>query len=347
MAKWCIHCGRELKDGEVCECTKQPAGQAINYGGQTPNYTRQAPNCDGQAVNYDEYFQLTFSKDAWENAKRTIRTIRENLSENDFLHDMGGPYESNMQITGECVVPTEQEIPIRQYNIAKLSTPLWKRAYGRLQVTNKRVLFRAKGRSLAGPIEIENEFSLEEIGGVEIKEDYRFNLLRFLLSTYCIVVCVGLFYGIVYFARTRESIVPLLILSVVISLAYIASIVLVHSKTWKSVLSMCAAIALFMLGSVVRIKFWMILLEVLGALLGLAGIVMWILSALVDDLHIRLKIKGAHDAIEIGRKLSTDERSGFSVVQPWTDTGLAIRELGALIDDVKRFGNAGVEKWKV
>jgi len=321
MAK-CEYCGRELADGEVCGCTQSGAAQQVDW---------------------KNYFQLTLSKDALENAKKTLNTIRENLSENDFTQGTGGPYENNMQITNECVVPTEQEIPVRQYNIAKLRTPLWKKAYGRLQVTNKRVLFRATGKSLAGPIEIENEFSLEEIGGVEIKSDYRFNFLMFLLSTWSISACMAVFYLFASLIKRSESIVPLSILSVVISLVSIAVLVLVHSKTWKSALAGCASVAWNLLGSVVGIKFWMFL----GELFALVGIVMWILSALVDDLHIQLKIKGAHDAIEIGRKLRKDERSGFSVVQPWKDTGIAIRELGALIDDVKRLGNAGIKKWKV
>lgn len=321
MAK-CEYCGRELADGEVCGCTQSGSAQQINW---------------------NKYFQLTLSKDTLANAKKTLDTIRENLSENDYSQDTGGPYENNMQITNECVVPTEQEIPVRQYNIAKLRTPLWKKAYGRLQVTNKRVLFRAKGKSLAGPIEIENEFSLEEIGGVEIKADYRFNLLIFLLSTLGIMLCTGVFSGIATWTATFDSIVPLSILSAVISLISIAVLALVHSKTWKAALTACAAIGWILLGRVTDVKFW----TFLGVLFAIVSIVMWILSALVDDLHILLKIKGAHGAIEIGRKLRKDERSGFSVVQPWKDTGIAIRELGALIDDVKRFGNAGIEKWKV
>lgn len=321
MAK-CEYCGRELADGEVCGCTQSE---------------------NAQQVNWNEYFKVTLSKDALENAKKTMGTIRENLAEIDLSQITGGTYESNMQITNECVVPTEQEIPVRQYNIAKLSTPLWKKAYGRLQVTNKRVLFRAKGKSLAGPIEIENEFSLEEIGGIEIKKDYRFNFLRFLLSTLGVLLCTGAGSGLTAWAAHFHSVAPMAILAVALSLASIAVLALIHSKTLKSAFALCAATAWSLLGSMVRVKFWMFI----GTLFALVGIAMWILSALVDDLHIRLKIKGAHDAIEIGRKLRTDERSGFSVVQPWTDTEIAIRELGALIDDVKRFGNAGIEKWKV
>lgn len=322
MAK-CEHCGRELADGEVCGCTQR-----------------------GNGVNYGEYFQVTISKDSLANAKETLNTIRENLSDKGES-DVGGVYERNMQIVDECVVPTEEEIPIRQYNIARLRTPLWKKAYGRLQVTNKRVLFRAKGKSLAGPIEIENEFSLEEIGGVEIKADYRFNLLIFLLSTLAISVCLGIYtllgQGALSMAAENDSVVVPVMLAIVTTIAAVAVLVLVQSKTWKAIAALCTALAWGLVMMVTNFGLW----AFTSAVFGVIGIVMWILSALIDDLHILLKIKGAHGAIEIGRKLRTDERSGFSVVQPWKDTGLAIRELGALIDDVKRFGNAGIEKWKV
>lgn len=330
MAK-CEYCGRELMDGEVCGCS-------------------QLGNI--QQIDWNDYFQLTLSKDMlenmkknlgilWENLKKTLETLRENLSERDYDQGIGGPYENNMQITGECVVPTEQEIPVRQYNVARLRTPLWKKAYGRLQVTNKRVLFRAKGKSLAGPIEIENEFSLEEIGGIEIKQDYRFNLLIFLMSTLTIWLCTS-----VYFVLIRRFIFsksPLVISTLLTTIAAVAALVLIPKKTWKSALAFCSGISWYSLSITTWTGFW----AFIATVFIIIGIVTWILSALVDDLHIVLKIKGAHGAIEIGRKLQKDERSGFSVVQPWKDTQIAIRELGALIDDIKRFGNEGIKKWKI
>lgn len=327
MAK-CEHCGRELADGEVCGCTGQ----------------------NGQPVDYSKYFQVTISKDALSNMKGTLGSIRENLSDTADAalgSGAGGPYERNMQIVDECVVPTEEEIPIRQYNIARLRTPLWKKAFGRLQVTNKRVLFRAKGKSLAGPIEIENEFSLEEIGGVEIKMDYRFNLLIFILSTLAISFCLGVYVlleqAVLGTALRNGSIAAPTVLAIVTTVLALAVLLLAPGKVWKAVTALCSALAWTLEMAVTDFKLWAFVAFVFGVI----GIVMWILSALIDDLHILLKIKGAHGAIEIGRKLRKDERSGFSVVQPWKDTEIAIRELGALIDDVKRFGNAGIEKWKI
>ena len=80
---------------------------------------------------------------------------------------------------------------------------------------------------------------------------------------------------------------------------------------------------------------------------SLMSFIMLILSGIVDDLQICIKVKGGHDALEIARKLPKDERSGFVTVKPWKDTQFAIRELGALINDIKLLGDAGIEKWKV
>ena len=40
------------------------------------------------------------------------------------------------------------------------------------------------------------------------------------------------------------------------------------------------------------------------------------------------------------------EYSGFSEVLPGVDTDRAIRELGSVITDMQKMGDAGVEKWR-
>ena len=93
-------------------------------------------------MNNNEYFKVSVKKETVEKVKTTVSGIRDTISANadGFNGTKGGDavYENDLLVVDQCVVPTEQEIPIRQYNIARLSTPLWKKAYGRLQVTNKR-----------------------------------------------------------------------------------------------------------------------------------------------------------------------------------------------------------------
>lgn len=259
---------------------------------------------------------------------------------------MTGAVEDNLMIVDQCIMPAEQEISIRQYNIARLETPLWKKAYGRLQVTNRRVLFRSAGMSLAGPVIIENEFSLEEIGGIEIKTDYRFDILTFTFNLLAII-CLN---GIYTFAfqkillLCKESIVPAAVFSVLTILAtFILLIFIKHKKLLKAAALLASFLSCSLLGITMRNNSFC---WVLAAIFAIAFIIMCVFSAIVDDLHILIKIKGkgTKDVVEIGRKLTRDERSGFRIVRPWKDTEIAIRELGALIDDVKRFGNARLYK---
>ena len=41
-----------------------------------------------------------------------------------------------------------------------------------------------------------------------------------------------------------------------------------------------------------------------------------------------------------------DEYSGFSEVLPGKDADLAIKEIGAIINDIKTLGDFAVEKWQ-
>jgi ElaB/YqjD/DUF883 family membrane-anchored ribosome-binding protein len=87
-------------------------------------------------------------------------------------------YEREMSIVPDCISATENEIPVRQYNIAVLRNLLrFERAEGRLQVTNKRVIFRAAGSSLRGRTTLQQEFAMDAIAGIEAKNNYKYNFL--------------------------------------------------------------------------------------------------------------------------------------------------------------------------
>ena len=89
----------------------------------------------------------------------------------------GDPFEYNVPIVPDCVKPEENEVVVKQYNIARLRTRLkFMKAEGRLMVTNRRILFRAAGTSLTGNLLQEHEFDLDELAGIEMHKDYKFSL---------------------------------------------------------------------------------------------------------------------------------------------------------------------------
>jgi hypothetical protein len=92
-------------------------------------------------------------------------------------------YERGMQIIPSCISANENEIPVRQYNIAVLRNLLkFERAEGRMQVTNKRVIFRAVGRSVRGRTTLQHEFAIDEIAGIEAINNFKFSFLYLIFA---------------------------------------------------------------------------------------------------------------------------------------------------------------------
>lgn len=269
-------------------------------------------------------------------------------------------YENGQKIVPDNVIANEGEVLIKQYDIAKLrSRLLMKSARGRLAVTNKRLIFRASGPSMTGPIAIQHEFSIEEIAGVEIKSSNRISVLSLIvgiiLSVFVSSATSDLFSS---FQSSNDS--------AVIALAYIFTIIclvpffLIKKKFWIKLIFISAAMG-------AQLRFERLASEAMNVMLGgslfnFANIISFILTlllivclisiAFVPDLKLCIKTKSAGDAIEISRKVwgfflkQHDEKTGFSEVLPWKDTNTAIKEIGSLLDDVRTFGDRAVDMWR-
>ena len=106
-------------------------------------------------------------------------------------------YERNLQIVPDCISPNENEIPVKQYNIAILRNLLrFERAEGRVQVTNKRVVFRAAGRSIGGRTTLQQEFAIDELAGIEAQRNFRFGFIYLLFGLIVVGIIMSLFSGI-------------------------------------------------------------------------------------------------------------------------------------------------------
>ncbi len=336
----CKYCGRELEENEICDCCLDDTVMKKNYlrfaiKRETAEHISRAPSVVLKAIK---------------NVFASFRDIASSGNEDVYLHTADGNYEHEMWIVDECVVPTEKEIVVRQYDIARLKTPILKKAYGRLEVTNKRVIFRAAGRSLTGPIITEKEFAVEEVGGIDIKSDYRFSIVDFLGAMFISGLISALFVLLLAYLLKNQAFAGMTVLSI---LTYILTILLMfgttHRRALKSGALMCCCTSSVYLSMLAKVADH----DIIGnfsifcvVVTGILTLVMLILAGIVEDLQISIKVKGGQDALTIARKLPNDERSGFSIVKPWRDTEFAIREIGALIDDIKHFGDAGIDKWK-
>ena len=338
----CTVCGRELNENEICECS-------IDITDMKKDYFRLSVKRSW----VDGFVKL---------CKTGLDKLKAVMSEKDDefnIRAVDGRFENGLKIVDQCVVATDQEKCVRQYDIACMHTPLMKKAYGRLQVTNKRVIFRAAGRTtVAGPIITEKEFALDEVGGIDIKNDYRFSWLILLLSFLAVSIFGGLYTA--FFAwfmyatainRSNMSVnlfwPGLLATIVTIGTLYLVFVV-VRRRILKTVaLTICASSFIQMMFLCMNNEKNAVFLLIVGAIFAVWSVIMLIISGIVDDLQIEIKIKGGHDAISISRQMFRKESSGFMIVKPWRDTNTAMQELGALIDDVRRLGDAGIQKWNI
>lgn len=329
MAKFCTKCGSELgTDG-------------------------QCPNCPPGAKS-----DLANSLDG---LKGFLSSLQQRMGLSNPEDEKVGIFERGKKIVPDVIATNEDEIPIRQYNVAKLrSRILGKYAEGRLQLTNKRVIFRAVGTSYTGKQVLQYEFSINEIGGIEVKKSNRFSLFSLIIAFVLSIFVMAPFES--FFTTLNESSsVASIVLGNTLALACLIPFFVLRKKFWIKLIatsagfgaangmtSLSASAFDFMLGKG--------LLESIGVvpfILCSFWLFNLILVSLVPDLRICLKTKGAGDSATIRRKIwglflkQHTEYTDFSEVIPWVDTDKAITEIGAIIDDLHTSGDYAIEKWKV
>lgn len=311
---YCSRCGRPIADGEICVCSR-------------PKKTLN--------VNDVRQFTAKFKN------KMGIGTPESNSM---------GVYERGRKIVPECIATNENEIPIKQYDLAILRTrAVFQRAEGRLQVTNQRLIFRATGRSLVGPLSQQYEFSISDLAGVEIRTDYHFSLLNWFLAT--LLLAVVAFFGM-NFLTAFNSLAMRRILSLVLGIGGFVPFFLVHKefpgKLIFSTIGLCNLVFAFIVFGMAK---WMIPLMLIGLVIY---IINWVLVVFVKNLVLSVKTSAGNGAVQIRRSRinlfnqnAENEFTGFAEVIPWTDAEVASREIGALIDDIQIMGDGAIEKWRV
>lgn len=151
----CTRCGKQIEAGHICECSAEAASTAVNG----------APT-----INRGETWGF-------------LESMKNRMGFNDSQRNTVDRYERGQQIVPDSIKPNEGEVPVRQYAIAVLRNLLrFERAEGRLQVTNKRVIFRAAGTSLRGRTTLHQEYAIDEIAGIEARNNYKFNFLYLIFA---------------------------------------------------------------------------------------------------------------------------------------------------------------------
>ena len=329
MAYYCVKCGRKLPDGAICPCRirrgvpQQEGGQPAQSGVSFQNILR---------LNDPDYDRNT-----------------------DY-------YERGKQIVPDLVAPCENEIPIRQYHVVDIRSRLqglW--AEGRIMVTNKRLLFRATGRSVRGKTTLQHEFALDDMKGFEIHKNYRFSILDLLVALICVAV-VGAIFGAMVTGLFRSGAVAGSIFGLLLGAASVVPFFLMYRRFFLKLLcSAAGTMSVFPVFVMSRMAAryagggWSFLLGLSAIVLVCAFVVLiagLFLFSFKPNLVFDFKTMGGGAPIQIRRKsgglfgAARMEYSGFNEVLPAADTERALREVGALINDIQKMGDRAIEQWK-
>ena len=268
--------------------------------------------------------------------------------------------ERNMKIVPDCISTNEGEISIKQYDLAILRSRIrGQYAEGRLQVTNKRIIFRATGASTLGKTIIQSEFDVNEISGVELKKSNRISLLNILGGIFLTLIIspifTTIFEAIYDFSEFLSTII-----AIALSVGCVFIFATLKKKGWLKLAVLSGGLgaltgAAGISTDILDIVFDFKLYSVINIFIFAVAIV-WLIALLrisfVPDLTFYIKTKSASNVFEIKRRvwgilnLSKNEYTGFSEVLPWKDTDLAAQELGSLIDDLQTMGDLAIEKWR-
>lgn len=321
---YCTRCGRPLKEGEQCSCTR----------------VHTNPQIDTSSFSMFLY------------------SLGQRMGIGDPTVDPVNKYERGQKIVPQNVTPNDTEVPVKQYDLCVMRSRLkFMRAEGRLQVTNKRVIFRAKGTSLMGGTTLQHEFSIDEIAGFQILRNFRFSGLDLLLAIVLsfIVGRIGMSFGLGMYGNLR-AFGAFLAFVLAIGACVVPFLFAKFFLTKSLVLSLGAGI-LVGGGAMAAARYtpvrW-ILLFLLFVTLVLLIIHLFVFSFKPNmEFHVRTKggeavIPVRHDRKNLGAMAGAVETfiTGYNEVLPTNQTETAIREVGALINDIQKMGDFGIAKWR-
>lgn len=271
------------------------------------------------------------------------------------------PYERGMKIIPECVKASEGEIPVKQYTVAKLRTrflgiPIAK-AEGRVEVTNKRIIFRALGRSLMGHLTLQQEFAIDDVAGMEVRKEFTASIWDFLFAIILITFGCSIGMGIV---DNIETVFIKLILALLFGVAGMIPFFIMKKRWWQKLICTSFSLGGLIGGSMAEIGNIDDTLIYIAALPILVAFIIVIVNMFLfiikPNLVMVVKTKSFTDAVDIQRMKNgifarimggqMQEHTGYTEVIPIENSEEAIRELGAVITDIQKFGDFGIEKWQ-
>lgn len=335
MAHFCNRCGNPLVDGKC-------------------------PSCDAKET----------STHILDSAKSHIESMKNHMGISSPDPNNDDVYEENLQIVPDCVKASEGEMHVKQYKLAKLKSRAfgipYAKAVGRMQITNKRVIFRASGKSLVGKTTLQHEFTIDEIAGIEARKEHSFNIWDLIIG-FIVAILGGAIVAASINAMSEllceDNHVSRLVLAYLFCLSGGAPFFILKKKWLLKLLCLGGSfIPLILFGYLTPMMVYtegkgLEFFSKLAIFMGIGTFILTLITlfiyAIKPNLVLVIKTKSASEAIDIQRKrngfaaMGKDaEHTGFTEVIPEEDAENCIREINAMITDIQKLGDFGIEKWK-
>jgi len=289
--------------------------------------------------------------------------------------------ENDLLIVPDIIIPTATEVPIRQYHIANLRNMFRiTRAIGHMQVTSKRLIFRAHEQASDSKTTVLREVNVNEITGLETANGYRFSPVRLGIGLLTIAAAAStIMLAILAFTNlaiiTPENTAPLstpeffrwsftwfvngvsirishvsLIVGLTIGFAGIALFFLLRGMLWFKLVLLGASIGGFFTASLTTNLYSYVLLG-LSLMINIFGLALF---TTISDLIISAHLKSGSEINMVRAKKTspslfqghTQAGTGYTEVASTAEVERVISELGAIISDIQTQGDTAAEIWR-
>lgn len=344
---FCPQCGKKLEEGELCSCPMSVA-------------KRNAANAQGNMNNAGGEVDLVGK------ISKSFSTLKDNIKDCYEGLFKGKYYEIGENVIPDNVNANDSEIAIKQYdNVARLKSVgklSW--AFGKILLTNKRLIFRAPGYSpISGKTILQYEFALDKLAGFEAKRAPKFSIWDLIGAFFVGSFGGGLVSLLMKFCSEGSNALGLIFGLVLGFLFAFVMIVLANTRHsyWKLLFSSASSTAFSLGMTIARFsdnKFMFILFSVLSVISVIIFMIIMIRVVFPTELILTFNTDGGSRVVDIRRKpwvgvfafiFGTEPQetfTGFSQVQPDKNTDSTIKELGAILNDIQKFGDFAIEKWK-
>lgn len=337
MANFCTNCGQPLVEGKPCSCMAQ----------QQPVY----------APVQQQFYSKSF---------------KDRIGLGDPELNKGDAFEKGKLIIPDCVNAGDGETPVKQYKIATLQNRIFgipiKKAIGKIQVTNKRVIFRAPGKSLAGRTTLQQEVEINEVKSVEARREYVFNASDIIIGLLVAILggaLTSILIGSICSSSVSDGkIAGVVILTLLFGIGGCVPFFTVYKKWLLKLLCLGAGtLPMITVGSALitlaNYSYSSAASGFFGGLIMVLGIISLILTiftlfvyAIKPNLILLIKTSVASTAINVQRQSlvafgsKATKNTGYVEVIPDDDAERCIREISAIVTDIQTNGDACIDKWK-